>query len=185
MSSPLHSSDRDRASARNRSNRARSLHRSACGCKTGLPTVIQLREAYADTVRSLIGVLEAKDPYTRGHSERVAGYAQAVGRELGLSETVLERLECAALLHDIGKIAVSRAILVKPDRLSEDEFLSIRRHPNKGADFVSRVPSLRDMVPLVGTTTSGTTVAVTAPDCRGPPFLSLPGCFRFRTPLTG
>jgi hypothetical protein len=110
---------------------------------------IQLREAYSDTIRSLIGVLEAKDPYTRGHSERVAGYAVGVGRQMGLDALTLERLECAALLHDLGKIAVSRTILVKPGRLTDLEYDLIRRHPETGAEFVARVPSLQDVVPLV------------------------------------
>lgn len=110
---------------------------------------IELRHAYADTVRSLVGVLEAKDPYTRGHSERVAAYATSMGRKFGLADSDLERLEWAALLHDVGKIAVSRAILVKPGRLSEAEYWAIRSHPERGAAFIERVPSLRDAVPLV------------------------------------
>jgi HD domain len=110
---------------------------------------LQLREAYADVVRSLIGVLEAKDPYTRGHSERVAGYALALGRALALDPTTLERLEYAALLHDIGKIAIAKAILVKPGGLSDEEYQAIKQHPLRGAEIVSRIPSLGDIVPCV------------------------------------
>lgn len=110
---------------------------------------MQLREAYADIVRSLIGVLEAKDPYTKGHSERVGGYAMAVGEELGLDALVMQRLEYAALLHDIGKIAITRAILVKPSGLTDAEYEAIKRHPVKGAEIVSRIPSLEDIVPFV------------------------------------
>jgi hypothetical protein len=110
---------------------------------------LQLREAYADIVRSLIGVLEAKDPYTKGHSERVAGYALAVGEELGLEPATLDRLEYAALLHDIGKIAIARAILVKPAGLTDIEYEEIKQHPVRGAAIVERIPSLGDIVPYV------------------------------------
>ena len=110
---------------------------------------IQLREAYADVVRSLIGVLEAKDPYTRGHSERVAAYALAVARRLGLDSATLERLEYAALLHDLGKIAITRAILIKPTGLTDEEYAAIKQHPLRGAEIVSRIPSLGDIVPYV------------------------------------
>ena len=110
---------------------------------------LQLRQAYADVVRSLIGVLEAKDPYTKGHSERVAGYALGLGGQLGLETRVTERLEYAALLHDIGKIAISRAILVKPASLTDAEYEAIQQHPVRGAEIVSRIPSLADIVPLV------------------------------------
>jgi HD-GYP domain-containing protein (c-di-GMP phosphodiesterase class II) len=110
---------------------------------------IQLREAYADVVRSMIGVLEAKDPYTRGHSERVAGYALAIARGLQFDQTVVERLEYAALLHDLGKIAITRAILVKPGGLDDAEYATVKQHPLRGADIVSRIPSLGDIVPYV------------------------------------
>lgn len=111
---------------------------------------VRLSEAYADTVRSLVGALEAKDPYTRGHSERVAAYALALGRQVGLDEAALERLEYAALLHDLGKLAVPGEILTKPGRLSAEEWESIREHPARGAEMVARIPPLKDLAEQVG-----------------------------------
>jgi len=104
-----------------------------------------LRSAYADTVRSLVNALEAKDPYTRGHSERVASYALELGRQAGLDKPELERVEYAALLHDIGKLAVPAAVLLKSESLTEDERETIRQHPIRGADMVSKIPPLRDL----------------------------------------
>jgi hypothetical protein len=108
-----------------------------------------LKEAYADTVRSLIGALEAKDPYTRGHSERVARYALRLGIVLGLEPTVLERLEYAALLHDLGKLAVPSHLLTKPGSLTAEEMDLIRLHPTRGADMVATIPPLKDLAEFV------------------------------------
>ena len=108
-----------------------------------------MKEAYADTVRSLIGALEAKDPYTRGHSERVAGYALKLGAAVGLDASELERLEYAALLHDLGKLAVPGSLLVKPGSLTDDEMETIRKHPTRGAEMVAKIPPLRDLADFV------------------------------------
>lgn len=108
-----------------------------------------LKVAYADTVRSLIGALETKDPYTRGHSERVAVYSAALGIEMGLDARALERLEYAALLHDLGKLAVPGAVLTKPDKLEPGEMARIREHPGSGAEMVKRIPHLRDLADTV------------------------------------
>jgi HD-GYP domain-containing protein (c-di-GMP phosphodiesterase class II) len=109
-----------------------------------------LKEAYADTVRSLIGALEAKDPYTRGHSERVARYALKLGAAVGLDSRTLERLEYAALLHDLGKLAVPGEVLTKPGSLTDEEMELIRLHPTRGADMVAKIPPLKDLSDLVG-----------------------------------
>jgi HD-GYP domain-containing protein (c-di-GMP phosphodiesterase class II) len=79
----------------------------------------------------------------------VAGYALAIGHGLAVDPTVIERLEYAALLHDIGKIAIARAILVKPSGLTDSEYEAIKQHPLRGADIVERIPSLGDIVPYV------------------------------------
>lgn len=110
---------------------------------------VGLSSAYADTIRSLIGALEAKDPYTRGHSERVSAYAAALGIAMGLDSRALERLEYAALLHDLGKLAVPAAVLSKPARLEPDEMERIRQHPAAGAEMVRRIPPLRDLAETV------------------------------------
>ena len=79
----------------------------------------------------------------------MAGYALALGRSFDLEPPTLERLEYAALLHDIGKIAIPRAILVKPGGLSDEEYTAIKQHPLRGAEIVARIPSLEDVVPYV------------------------------------
>lgn len=104
-----------------------------------------MRTAFADTVKSLIGALEAKDHYTRGHSERVAEYAVGLGAALGLDARSLERLEYAALLHDLGKLSLPAAILRKPDALTDEERRQVVAHPDVGADMVARIPPLRDL----------------------------------------
>lgn len=108
-----------------------------------------LRSAYADTVRSLVGILEAKDPYTRGHSERVADYAVRTSRAMGLGPREVEIVEYAALLHDLGKLALPGGLLNKESRLSPEEWLAIRRHPDAGADMIERIPPLRHLASLI------------------------------------
>jgi len=110
---------------------------------------VELTEAYSSTVRSLVTAIEAKDPYTRGHSERVAEYAQAIAVHMGLSQPEIQVLERAALLHDVGKIGISLDTLISPEELSEDEMRAIKRHPVLGADLVTDVDFLHDIVDVV------------------------------------
>lgn len=110
---------------------------------------VRLRDAYADTVRSLVATIEAKDPYTKGHSVRVAEYSLGIGQQLALADSQLERLEYAALLHDLGKVGVSRTVLAKAGALSNDEFAEVRRHPDIGASILESVPYLQDIVTVV------------------------------------
>jgi putative nucleotidyltransferase with HDIG domain len=110
---------------------------------------VRLKSAYAETVRSLVAVIEAKDEYTRGHSERVAEYAVGIANQLRVPPTQVERLELAALLHDLGKVGISRRILSKPGRLDDEEFRLIQEHPAIGARIVASVPFLRDLVPPI------------------------------------
>jgi HD-GYP domain-containing protein (c-di-GMP phosphodiesterase class II) len=88
-----------------------------------------LRLAYQDTIHALVKTLEAKDPYTKGHSERVAEYAERCGKRMELGIRRLEVLYSAGLLHDIGKIGVRDAILNKPSTLTIDEYAHVKRHP--------------------------------------------------------
>jgi putative nucleotidyltransferase with HDIG domain len=110
---------------------------------------LSLREAYADTVRSLVAALEAKDPYTKGHSVRVARVAVAVARHMGFEDADVDRIEYAALLHDLGKIGISRSVLSKPGALSDDEYEKIREHPDIAARILESVPFLEDVRPIV------------------------------------
>jgi putative nucleotidyltransferase with HDIG domain len=98
-----------------------------------------LVESYYSTVRTLVAAVEAKDSYTRGHSERVTAYAIALGQTLGLTEENLDTLRLASLLHDIGKIGVPESVLNKPGGLNDEEWLIMRRHPEVGAAIVKNI----------------------------------------------
>ncbi|MFI5142788.1 MAG: HD domain-containing phosphohydrolase [Thermoanaerobaculales bacterium] len=104
-------------------------------------------ELLVDSIRALAAAIDAKSPYTRGHSERVSEYALAIARHRGVEGAVLKKVEIAALLHDVGKIGIDDAILAKPDTLTESEFAQMRAHPLKGAAIVSPIKHLRDMLP--------------------------------------
>lgn len=108
-----------------------------------------LGRAYAATRTAFSGMLNARDNETEGHSERVVGYALAVGEELGLSPRELADLEVGALLHDIGKVGVPDAILHKQGPLTSEEWQEMRRHPEIGADLVGEIPFLRSALPVV------------------------------------
>jgi hypothetical protein len=110
---------------------------------------IRLKQGYLDTVRSLVGALEAKDVYTRGHSERVAEYAAAIAGSMGLSEESIERIRLAAQLHDLGKVGLSDSVLCKAGRLTTDEYTEVQHHPQTGAEIVERVPALAELAPIV------------------------------------
>ena len=110
---------------------------------------VELTEAYTATVRSLVAAIEAKDPYTRGHSERVAHYARLIAERMGLPRADVDLLERAALLHDVGKIGISLDTLISPERLTRDEVAAIKRHPGLGADLVADVDFLEDTVEII------------------------------------
>ncbi|MEN3190305.1 MAG: HD-GYP domain-containing protein [Atribacterota bacterium] len=103
----------------------------------------KMRKMYLETIRTLAAAIDAKDPYTKGHSERVAQMAVALARELNLPEGEIENLEYAALLHDIGKIGVDERILGKDDDLTEEEFKKIKEHTIVGAKIVEPVEFLK------------------------------------------
>jgi hypothetical protein len=107
---------------------------------------LELREAHEATVKVFIRAIEAKDRYTAGHTERVAKYALYVGEELRLPASHLEHLRYAALLHDVGKLAVPRSILNKPGRLTEEEYAIVQRHNQVCEDILTRVDFMRSMV---------------------------------------
>ena len=93
--------------------------------------------------------IEARDPYTRGHSARVTALAEAVARKLGWSEERLASLRLGGPLHDIGKLAVSDEVLRKAGRLDDHELAQIREHPKTGARLILRIAALRDAIPYV------------------------------------
>jgi putative nucleotidyltransferase with HDIG domain len=107
---------------------------------------LELRAAHEATVKVFISAIEAKDRYTAGHTERVAKYALYVGQELKLPTADLDHLRYAALLHDVGKLAVPRRILNKPGRLTEDEYAVVQRHNQVCVDILTRVDFLSSMI---------------------------------------
>lgn len=98
-----------------------------------------MRQDYLSTISALIQAVEAKDPYTRGHSEAVRKYTLEIAKQMRLPADVSERLEYASLLHDIGKIGVPESILRKPGRLTDEEYSEIKAHPAIGANIVARL----------------------------------------------
>jgi len=99
------------------------------------------------SIRSLAAAIDEKDPYTRGHSERVHRYAVAIARHMGLSKAEIREVMIGALLHDIGKIGIEDAILRKPAALTDDEFKIMQRHPAKGAHIMDSIPQMKTIIP--------------------------------------
>jgi HD-GYP domain-containing protein (c-di-GMP phosphodiesterase class II) len=109
----------------------------------------ELERGSLEAMATLNATVEAKDPYTAGHSERVRRISLAVGRELNLTPRQLGALGTAALFHDVGKIAVPDDILTKQGDLSPSEFAILSRHAVRGADIVGKLSRLQDAVPFV------------------------------------
>ena len=103
------------------------------------------KDFFEITIKTLLNALRCKDDYTWGHSLRVAYFCVSVGREMGLSENQLYELEVAALFHDIGKIGVPDSVLLKPSRLTEDEFLEMKLHPSKSFQILQDFPVFHQM----------------------------------------
>jgi len=112
-------------------------------------SVVELRHMFTQTVRALASAIDARDPSTKRHSEHVSGIAVEIGQEMGLGEADLEILEWGGLFHDIGKIGISDAVLLKPGRLDREERIQMNRHPVKGAEILANADRLRTVVPLV------------------------------------
>lgn len=96
---------------------------------------------------ALTRAIDAKSPWTAGHSERVTKFAEAIGREINLSEDQMRVLTISAILHDIGKIAVPEQILDKPGKLTDEEFAVVKKHPQAGADIIASIPSYDKILP--------------------------------------
>jgi putative nucleotidyltransferase with HDIG domain len=109
----------------------------------------ELRRAYVQTVGALAEAVDAKDAYTRGHSERVGVYSSKLAREMGFSKDFIERVYIAGLLHDVGKIGVRDAVITKPDKLDPEEYEEIKKHPEIGAKILEPVDFLQDVAPCV------------------------------------
>ncbi|OGG95520.1 MAG: hypothetical protein A2527_06730 [Candidatus Lambdaproteobacteria bacterium RIFOXYD2_FULL_50_16] len=107
------------------------------------------RNSMLATITVLAQALEARDPYTAGHSRRVAQYSLSIARQIGLAEEELHALKVGGELHDIGKIGISDALLLKPGKLTDDEVFMFRHHPAIGGEILSPIPSLGHMVDIV------------------------------------
>ena len=117
--------------------------------KLNFDLVLSKKEVFLQTIEAITFALEAKDTYTHGHSYRVAVLASNLGREMRLSEAEVERVRLSALLHDVGKIGISEAVLRKPGKLTAEEFLDIQRHPEIGAKILEGVGELKEVTRCV------------------------------------
>lgn len=105
------------------------------------------RELFLGTVKGLAAAIDGKDPYTRGHSERVSRLSVAIAQRLGLPEDECEKIRISALLHDVGKIAIDDNILKKPAALTDDEFVIMKQHPQKGYKIMSQIAAMKEFLP--------------------------------------
>jgi len=106
-------------------------------------------ELFFDTVSAMVAAIDAKDPYTEGHSHRVSEFSIEIARELGLPQEDVHHVRIGSLLHDIGKIGIPDAILIKPGRLTEAEFEVMKQHPAIGAKIMSKVRMLQKEIPAI------------------------------------
>ncbi len=105
------------------------------------------RQLFIGTVKALAAAIDGKDPYTRGHSERVARFSIAIAQGMGLSDEEIEKIRISALLHDVGKIGIDDNILKKPAALTDEEFEVMKQHPQKGFKIMSQIPAMKEFLP--------------------------------------
>ncbi len=105
------------------------------------------RELFLGTVKSLAAAIDGKDPYTRGHSERVSRFSIAIAERLGLHDEEVEKIRISAVLHDVGKIGIDDIILKKPAALTNDEYEIMKQHPQKGFKIMSQIPAMKEFLP--------------------------------------
>ena len=118
-------------------------------------SLLNLRKTYLELetrdslIKALSQAIEAKDPYTRGHSERVAEYSRKLGIKMGLDKEKVEALYWAGILHDIGKIAVPTNILIKPEKLTDEEYEKIKIHPEFSYKICKELKTLKQVLPAI------------------------------------
>jgi HD-GYP domain-containing protein (c-di-GMP phosphodiesterase class II) len=103
------------------------------------------KELFMGAIRMLANAIDEKDPYTRGHSERVAFYSSLIAKHLGMTEEEIERVHLSGIIHDVGKIGIEDKILRKPAALTEEEYEIMKQHPRKGEKILEAVPLLKQM----------------------------------------
>ncbi|MCG2711091.1 MAG: diguanylate cyclase [Candidatus Omnitrophica bacterium] len=107
------------------------------------------KKLYMESAKALIAALEAKDPYTKAHSVNVAAYSSRIAAELGLSPEQIELIADAAQLHDIGKIGIPENILLKPDKLTEEEYEAVKKHPLISIQILKRIKYMESELPII------------------------------------
>lgn len=127
--------------------------------ESGLKSVSQMRtiskmnddlqKAYMDSIEILRHTVEAKDPYTKGHSDRVSAYAVLLGKKLALAEEDIEKLRIGGLFHDIGKIGIPDSILLKESKLTDEEYAKIKEHPVIGYNMLEHATMFNDILDIV------------------------------------
>src|SRR5438067_1517069 len=105
------------------------------------------RQLFLGTVKGLAAAIDGKDPYTRGHSERVSRFSVAIAQGLNLPEDEIEKIRISAILHDVGKIGIDDKILKKPAALTDEEFEIMKQHPQKGYKIMSQIPAMKEFLP--------------------------------------
>ncbi|NUP99219.1 MAG: GAF domain-containing protein [Armatimonadetes bacterium] len=108
---------------------------------------VDLRDQFVHSIRVIANAIDARDPYTRGHSDRVARYSRLIACEMGLSDDEIETIYYAGLLHDVGKIGIRDNILLKDGKLTDEEFDVMKHHPVKSAEIIYPVKQLRRILP--------------------------------------
>ena len=109
----------------------------------------KLENSYIESIETLRRTVEAKDLYTRGHSDRVSDYSVLLGKKLGLSDDDLYTLKIGGLFHDIGKIGVPDSVLLKPGKLTDSEYAEIKKHPTIGVNILSTASIFENIIPIV------------------------------------
>lgn len=146
----LEAADRALYRAKDAGRNAVVLHSSLAACVG--PELVEAEEAFialTNVVQSLLSLAQVKDHYTFGHSERVAQYAAAIAKRLGLDEREVRRIRYAALAHDLGNAGVAPGILLKPSPLTEEERLALQQHTLLGVSLIEPFGDLRDLIPIV------------------------------------
>ncbi|MFQ5901256.1 MAG: HD-GYP domain-containing protein, partial [Thermodesulfobacteriota bacterium] len=111
--------------------------------------VEDLKGLLLGTIESLASAIDAKSPWTKGHSERVTEYALMIGKEMKLDDETLKDLRLVGLLHDVGKIGTYGLILDKPEKLQEEEFEMVKEHPIRGAEILGPIKQFKDIIPAI------------------------------------
>ena len=114
-----------------------------------LSTYNKLEKSYLESIQTIRHTVEAKDTYTKGHSDRVALYSVLLGKKLGLSKDDLRKLKLGGLFHDVGKIGIPDSILQKKTRLTNTQYNKIKEHPIIGANILSNASIFKDIIPIV------------------------------------